>query len=341
MLVKLRTPRGVQWVSTGTTSYQQAREVCTEAMVAELQMAASANALTADVISRLTTGRRFTMADIQKAWRGEASMDLAADTLANYDGVLSDFIAREKCATMPLSAVTRRQLYAFVNDAKATVSTRRGRLAALRSFYNFASAAGYCVGNLAARVQVSTRDLLFEQIERRESIPITEIEYTMLMHSPRVSPFWRTATALGYWLGYRLRDVACLEWKSIRRDKIVIFMRKTRKRLELDLTDPLLGSGELKRVFSDLLAQPANGSPYCFPKEQDMASVSTRRAGLSVYYQRVLQRHKIEGKHFHCLRHACATRLKAAGWSNEEVRDVLGHSSVETTKIYSEHEAEA
>jgi integrase len=335
--VKIYTQHGAQWVSTGQTSYEKAREVCTKAMVEQLQMAACAGILTADAISRMLTGRRFTCVDILQAWKQEAMIDLAPDTFSAYDGTIRQWMQFCDCERKPLSAIPRRELDAFVNEDGVAAGTRRGRLASLRSYYKFASSAGYCVGNPAERVRVKTRDLLFAGLEPKHTVPITEEEYRMLMASPALRGFYRWATALGYWLGYRLRDIASYQLASLQENVSTIYQGKTGHRLQLPLDDPLLGGGELNRILLEILENTPSGAVFCFPEQRAMAIDTKRRAHLSVTYRRILQKHGIAGKRFHSLRHAFAMRLDAAGLTLEQIAQRMGHASTETTKIYTDH----
>jgi type 1 fimbriae regulatory protein FimB len=41
-----------------------------------------------------------------------------------------------------------------------------------------------------------------------------------------------------------------------------------------------------------------------------------------------------EKRHFHCMRHTCATRLLDQGVKVEEVQDILGHEDIRNTMIY-------
>jgi integrase len=334
--VRIYTPRGAQWLSTGQTSYKSAREVCTKGMIDELQMAACAGVLTADAISRMLTGRRFTCADIHDAWKQEAMIDLAPDTFNAYEVTLRQWMEFCECARKPLSAVPRRDLDGYVNEPDVAAGTRRGRLAALRSYFKFASASGYCVGNPAERIKVKVRDLLFAQLEPKETIPITEEEYRALMASPKLRGFYRFATALGWWLGFRLRDVACMELDSLRGETIVIYAKKTGARLEMPLSDPLIGGGELHRILLEIVEQ-ASDSKFCFPDKREIAIDPKRRANLSVAYQRILTSQGIVGKRFHGLRHAHAMRLKEAGRTLEQIAGSLGHGSTQVTQTYTDH----
>lgn len=335
--VRIKTPRGNQYLSTGQTSYERAREVVSQAMLEELQMAACAGALTPDVISRLTTGRRFTCEDIRAAWEADARLDLAPDTFHAYDTAIRAWLKAESAADSPISAIKRVAIDHFVNESGVAVGTRRGRLTALRAFFAFANHAGYCVGNLAARTRVQIRDLLFDQLEPRETLPLTAEEFERLMASPRCTGFNRWAAAFAWWLGWRLRDVACLEWASLREVRYVIYVRKTGRRLEIDTADPLFGGGALAAMVREIQDQPQTDARFCFPAERAMANAPTRRAHLSNDFRRMLHRHAIKGKRFHSLRHSCAMRLSAAGWSDEEIKLILGHRSAVTTALYTNH----
>lgn len=337
------TPRGSRWISTGQTSYEKARQVCTQAMVAELQMAACANALTPEVICRLTMGRRITCLDVLDAWKTETAMDIAPDTLANYETTLRQWMTALGCEQSVLARVRRTDAYAFINAPGLSVGTRRQRRNALCSYFAFAHAHGFIVSNIAETIRINQRDLHFDRIEPKETLPITAEEYARLMASPTLTGFWRWATALSYWVGYRIRDVACLEWASVQADRLVVYPRKTRasgQRLELELDDPLLGAGELRRIILEMIEQASGDSRYCFPHQRQIALTTSRRANLSVAYKRILVRHGITNKKFHSLRHACFMRLKAAGLSNEQIGQKLGHASVASTEIYTSHALE-
>jgi integrase len=342
--VQVKTPRGSRWISTGQTSFEKARQVCTQAMVSELQMAACANALTPEVVQRLTMGRRITCTDILDAWKTETAMEVAPDTLANYESTLRQWMAALGCAQSVIARVRRTDVYAFINAPDLSAGSRKQRRNALCSYFAFAHAHGYVIGNIAETIRINQRDLHFDRIRSKETIPITPDEFARLMASPKVTGFWRWATALSYYLGYRIRDVACLEWASVQADRLVVYPRKTRsagQRLELALNDPLLGAGALRRIILEMVEQAAGDSRYCFPDKREVALANKRRAGLSRDYGRLLKRHGIIGKSFHSLRHACFMRLKVAGLTDEQIAHKLGHGSISSTQIYTAHTMEA
>ena len=332
--VALKTPRGRQWVSTGEFSLPRAQAVCDEAMIDRLQMAANAGVLNEDAVSRLTVGRRFGCMDVFKAWKEEKSLDFSDETMRGYEQTVLQFLSGEDCRNRSVHAITRSALNHFVNAPGIALASRRARLAAARSYFGFASAAGYCMGNLAQRVTVRKRDLLFVHAEPKEVQPITAEEYAKIMASPKAAKFWRWSTAIAYWLGLRISDVACLEWAAVKSDCVIIHTRKRGGRVELSLDEPLYGGGELRRIFDEIREHGERDDTFCFPAQREKALDPTKRAQLSWGYIRVLKRCGIEGKSFHGLRHAFATRLESAGRPIEEIRDAMAHAHEETTAGY-------
>lgn len=339
VLVGVRTPRGMQWISTGQTSYRDAKRVCDEARVQEAQMAACANLLMSDVISRLLTGKRCSCTDILEAWREEAGHGTAPGTRELYGIILNQWLVESKLERTAITGIRRGRLSEWVNHPGLSLNGRVMRRKVLVSFYKFAVAAGFCGNNPMPLVKVSRRGLEFGQMEPKETVPMTEAEFRVLMTGGKISRTWRQATALAYWLGLRLSDIAALEWASVQEDRIVVYVRKTGRRLELALDDPLLGGGELRGIIAEMMEDRlARPGPYCFPEFRETINDVRKRAKLSVQFGRVLARNGITGRRFHSLRHAAAMRLKDAGVEIEGISRVLGHSGTAATRIYTAHE---
>lgn len=334
--VGIYTPRGRQWISTGQGTYEGARQFCDEAKIAELQMAACANILTPEVVQRLLGGRVTTCEKLLEQWLNEIKLAKAPDTIAQIEGVCRQFIAFSKVGSHPLSGITMRHVHAFTNEDGTTIRTRKTRLGILRRFFRYAVSCGLSVGNPADRVSIKRSDLLYNQLHVLQGPvqPITEDEFRKVMEHAK--GFYRWATALSYWLGLRLRDVACLEWEAIQPDGIVVFTRKTGAKVELPFDDPLLGGGELRRILFELYEQPKIDPVFIFPVERALILDTARRAKISVYYGRILKRAGVagQGKHFHSLRHSFVCRLQSSGRTLAEIGKLVGHSDETTTAIY-------
>lgn len=320
-----------KWVSVGETSRPRAEAVIAEAGVDRLILLAQAQALTADAISVVTTGRRFTCEDILAAWEQDAVMNVSPATIESYKISIMALFDKVGCRRSPLPALKRGHLDAYVNEEDTKASTRHTRLAALRSIWGFAQNNAYITGNLAETIRVRRKDMTHQQQEKESAIPITDDEYQIILSSPKVSQFWKRATILGFWLGLRIGDVSRLDVGSLGENSIKIWTHKRSKRIELPLSDPLIGSHELRQTIAELRAEVKEG--YCFPEQQAIID-SKQRHLLSMRYMRLLEALGIEFKSFHSLRSSCAQRWEAAGKTLLEIGKLLAHTEEDTTKIY-------
>ena len=313
--------------TTKTTNKGDAMIVVEDAGVAKLELAAKANALTAETVTAIVAGRKVTAADATEQWLDWLRTNREPSTVSNHGYYVAAWLERLDAKTWPVARLTEQHVDSFVNErGEATAATRGSRLAAIRSFL---------------LVEVRLRDLTHEQKEPKKRLPITADEYRRIMAWPTVEldtalgRFMHAATAIGYWTGLRLSDIAGLEWPCFTGTELIVWTSKRDKRVALPLSDPLIGSGELKMVLLGVAEDARPGARYLFPDAHKIATDPTDRAKLSVYYGRLLERIGIDGKSFHCLRHAFVTRLKKAGVTIEEIGRVVGHSNTKTTEGYS------
>ena len=145
-----------------------------------------------------------------------------------------------------------------------------------------------------------------------------------------VGEFWRVASTLSYWLGLRLGDIINLEWDTISKTHITVWTEKKDARVELPLNHNLTGGSA---VLGALSAISYDGGKYVFPKEyRDKINNPKKRHYFSQQFRELMNRLGIEGKSFHCFRHAFATRHKNIPL--EDVAKMLGHKSTKTTEGY-------
>lgn len=312
----------------------RAEQVVKAARLPELELAAKAKALNQDSLSRIMAGRKVKCGDALKEWKTWRSMSAEPNTVRNHETYIRQLITIEKADNAPVTKLDFAALDRFVNtkdDVK--VATRDQRLAAVRSYFEFLSAVGYCVGNPARLVRVRLNRLTHEQKEPTARVPYTKEEFKKVLAA--AEGFWKFATALGYWTGMRLTDIACLEWASFNEKEIIVWTRKRESRIAIPLDDELIGGGELVPLLMGMLMDLPQRGQYCFPEQRAIALDPVKRAKLSVQFGRLVASVDVE-KSFHCLRHSFATRMDKAGKSIEEIGRLLGHSAsnTATTKGY-------
>lgn len=172
------------------------------------------------------------------------------------------------------------------------------------------------------------RDYLQRRVvwtERKIARNKVQIEYSSERLS--IAQFWRSATGIGRYSGLRLGDICCLEKASLKEHgKLIVWTDKKDSRVELPISDKL--------AQSISLMPHSNDKRFCFPEQAMIHGDPVKRSKLSVQFTRILEGCKIEGKSFHCLRKTLATELNSQGETIEEIAKALGHSSIETTRIY-------
>ena len=117
------------------------------------------------------------------------------------------------------------------------------------------------------------------------------------------------------WTGTRREEIANLKWQDIQGNMARIIGKGNKER-----TIPLLPG-----------AIEAMGTPkdigYVFVHWSDLARYSKT-------FKRIARRVGIEDVHFHHLRHTAATQMIESGIEINYVKEMLGHSSITTTEIY-------
>ncbi len=321
--------------TTKMTNIEDARKVLEQSRLVEIEAAGRAGTLTAEGLTAIMAGRKVTCEAAITEWLQWRSNSAAPNTVRTQELCLRQFFNRIEAMKWPVNRLTFEHLDDFVNakDDETGASNRSIRVATLRSFFQFIAAKAWYVGNPAKLVKVRMNSLSHEQKEKVPRVPFSEGEFRHVV--AHTTGFWKAAVQLSYWAGLRLTDVACLEWASVLPDEVIVWTRKTHTRVALPISDPLIGGGELRGLFFELMEH--NHDPkYVFPLERAVSIDPARRAKHSVYFARQLEAMGITGKSFHCLRHSFATRLAKAGKTIEDIGRAMGHSAdgADVTKGY-------
>jgi site-specific recombinase XerD len=131
--------------------------------------------------------------------------------------------------------------------------------------------------------------------------------------------------------GLRLSEILNLKWETVDFDKRQItiantetFTTKTGRMRTIPMHD---------LVFNLLSARKGNAEGYVFCKRGGFRLLKNF---VSKKFKNAVRDAKLpESLHFHSLRHSCASWLVDAGVSLYVVQNILGHSNISTTQIYS------
>lgn len=155
-------------------------------------------------------------------------------------------------------------------------------------------------------------------------------EQRLLAASP---PYLRELLLFAVNTGLRCGDIFDLVWEGvdIEQRRLSIIMGKTRRKLEVPLNDAALDVLEAK--------QAAKHGPYVFYNPLTGDRFFDLKAG----WKAALRRAGLRGITWHTFRHTFASRLTNSGVDLVTVKELLGHSTINTTMRYahSNHEAKA
>lgn len=260
---------------------------------------------------------------------------LAPASIRSHRWKTATFLAWYVRLDRPFAEVTIQDVDDFLAvKGKGTWSRRSVAIAAqaLRAFFRYAEAMQQCRSGIAMAI---TGPRLFDH----ETLPAgpswTDVTTVIRQHETnRPADIRRRAALLLFaTYGFRVGEVARLTLDDLDWEHNVIRVRRS-KRHDVQVYPLTNETGaalvryittirarcEWRHVFLTLLApyRPLSCSGLWSLASQPLLArgVQTRHHGP------------------HALRHACATRLLAEGWSLKEIGDHLGHESADATAIY-------
>lgn len=134
-----------------------------------------------------------------------------------------------------------------------------------------------------------------------------------------------------FYTGCRLGEILQIRWKNINLDRRIViiggenFTTKNKKVREIPIHPEILKIIKVKgsRNSNQLLFSKQSGYFYNRDYISRQFKLARRKAGLG------------EGIHFHSLRHSFASNLAISGVPIITIKELLGHSSIISTQIYS------
>jgi integrase len=159
------------------------------------------------------------------------------------------------------------------------------------------------------------------------------------------SPFWRCATALAFYTGLRLSNVAALKVGQLKGNKVVI-AHAVKNRKEVSVTLP----GSVMEAIRQQIPAGAQLDDYVWPEHAahvekgDVTNLSNQfttilvNAGLRKQAHLTSKgrtgRRNVNPLSFHSLRHSLVSALANAGVNQQVVKKFVGHGSTRVNDLY-------
>lgn len=318
--------------SLDTTNLKEAKLLVKEAKIEELEMAAKIKALQRDAVTSIIADGNVSYQNTVRDWYEFSKVrSKSGNTIYTQSCLLDNFAKQTKINK--ISDLEPKSISKWVNEpGDYNANSRNQRLSAIKSLAGYAMANGLILKDPCYGVKVDLSLLAHENKEVKRRSPFTKDEYKLMIKS-EPPYFMEQAIMLGWWTGLRIVDISLLEWASISETHITVWTVKQDKRVQLPLSNPLIGGGLLRDSLEKV---EFKDKKYCFPEWAELAHDPKRRSRFSVYFSRFLDRTGIEGKTFHSFRHSFVSRIKSDDYDSslEKIAKWVGHSHVETTKGY-------
>lgn len=198
-------------------------------------------------------------------------------------------------------------------------------LRTLKAAFNIAVEWGHIFSNPFQKVK-------FKKSQHVKPIFIDREEFQTIL-SKTDSETMKTIFMFAFNTGCRLGEIINLRWQNVNLNKHIItigddkFITKSNKQRVIPM------SKELQETFKNLKLINDTADSYVFCKENGFPFSGNY---VSRYFKRAVRRTGLkEDIHFHTLRHSFASNLAIKGVPILTIKELLGHSSIVTTEIYS------
>lgn len=145
--------------------------------------------------------------------------------------------------------------------------------------------------------------------------------------------WFRPVVMTAFYAGLRRKEIINLEWQHVNFDErtLTITESKSGKERKVPIRSKLFN---VLKAWHRKESKPKSG--LVFPSRKAFTE-NIKMSGRNItrvfkYYTR--KANLSEGVNFHGLRHSCGTELMRLGFDINEVAKILGHSSIEVTRIY-------
>ena len=265
-----------------------------------------------------------------------AERGLAANTIEAYERDLTEFTAFCVSQGKDTASATARDLSLYMGKLCAdtmSASTQARRLSALKQYYKFLQ---------AEAIRRDNPSTILQSPKKGKNLPkiLSEAQVTLLLETAAVdeSANGLRLTALLevlYATGLRVSELISLPLISVIDDRDVLIVQgKGKKERMVPIGRPAKQAVKAyKKVRSNFL-RGLNKSSWLFPSNSKTGHLTRQRLGQQL--KELALKAGIDPTKVspHVLRHAFASHLLANGADLRAVQQMLGHSDLSTTQIY-------
>ncbi len=287
-----------------------------------------------------STNQSLALASLSEKFLKQRSQ-LAKKTLINYEDILFR-LQKQVGSSLPVTLINESDIrdFCFKKDLKS--ASKANYLRHLKVFFNWLLNQGYVKKNVTKNIQKpKVKSNISDKIISKEDLNSIFAVFDKDMREKEASGaikrdfqrrrWFKPVIRLAFYSGLRLKEVVNLEWKRVDLDRKTIIVTDSKNGEER--TVPILRElVKSLRAWKKLNASVCHG--LVFPSEKaHYEGTKMSEDNVSAVYRKYVKKAGLK-HNFHGLRHTCCTNFLIMGYSINEVALMMGHSSLEVTRIY-------
>lgn len=302
----------------------------------------------------VNNGKFITVNSLFPKWLLEIKKnEVKPTTFEKYEGIYRNYISKNIISDIPISDVKSLSIQKFYNDLSKKQNKNDTLIKSVhklsKNFFDYAEREGYIVKNPCSNISLpktkkTVDEIITEKTTKFQYFTEEEIpELIQLFNGYNIQPI--IVFALG--TGMRKGEIFGLQWEDIDFENRQIYVRhnlsyvpeidEIGKRSYKTILQTPKSNNSIRiipisnKVYNLLKSLPHN-SKYVFSSSKTHNHFDIKWAE-KVWVKRI-KGTKFENKRFHDLRHTFATMLLLKGANLIQLKELLGHSSVQITEIY-------
>jgi integrase len=246
---------------------------------------------------------------------------------------------------MPVKHIKPSDIRTFCFQNRLSNATQRSYLKYLKTFFKWLIDEGIIEINPCEKIHLPRKkDKLVDKIIREGQLQTIFLTFRNLqiekrkagyIKSPRQMQFWfKPIITTAFYTGMRRNELLQLRWEHVNLESREVHVTDTKNGEERSvvLFDPVCRRLIAWRKF---MRDSETGLVFPSPKSNDMMEIKLTGDTVSKTFKSIIRQSVIKNTvNFHGLRHSCATFMLRQGFNVIEVKEMLGHKSIEITNRY-------
>ncbi len=268
--------------------------------------------------------------DLRKEVLKYTSDNLQKSTMQIYRRVLNDMLRIIK--NKPVKLITSKDIenYKSIRLTEVKKTTVNIDLKTMKAILNLALKWNWISENPMRFVKLII-------IEQKERLCFNEIELKVLLNNTKVTHL-KNIVLFALYTGCRLNEIINIQWKDINlNEKVLTIRNKVNYKTKTGRIRQIPISESLYTLFCEMLSVSGNIISLCDPECYLFSKNGYKfsRDFISKKFKEILRAVNFPEKfHFHCLRHTFITNLIKSGVNINYVKEIAGHSEIQTTMNY-------